>query len=85
MKTLAPQVGLICVLMILILLSFSKESEVGDKGLKNSASQYMLYTVRADGLCLYAKVEKDGSYQRFADKTRVWLPYVKDKSVMIED
>jgi hypothetical protein len=84
MRNIAPMVALLCILFTLIIFSYSKREESGSAG-SNAASTYLLYTVRADGLCLYANVEKDGSYQKFADKTRVWTPSVKDSTVIFED
>ena len=78
MKAITALMGVLCVCVISTAFMQDNRSERE----KIDVSGFALYTVRADGLCLYARVQKDGEYERIADNTRVWTPKVNDRSVM---
>ncbi len=78
MKAVTALMVVLCVCVISTAFMQDNRSEREKIGV----SGFALYTVRADGLCLYVRVEKDGEYERIADKTRVWTPKVNDRSVM---
>jgi hypothetical protein len=78
MKGTTALTGILCLCVISTAFIQDNRSERE----KIDVSGFALHTVRADGLCLYVRVAKDGSYERIADKTRVWTPKVNDRSVI---